>query len=189
MDVHFSTRATRRNRPSRITTPLLRTGAYAGAVFWLALVYLGWVLISRPPTGWHSYLVGWTALAGAGLLMVITMGYWVRYLRFVLGGLTLGALFAAVDGHLLNRSVPFPRLVAAELAALSAGCGLISHTLTTRQLSIFDRVMLVGFVAAVVSGLFKGPEAAVVGLAFGFAFLLAAWARHRRVSRRRTLRL
>jgi hypothetical protein len=171
-----------RHRPSRLTMHLLRIGAYAGVVFWLALVYLGWVLVSGPPTGWHSYLIGWVALAGAGLLMVVTMGHWVKYLRFVLGGLTLGALFAVVDGHLLNRSVPFPRLVAIELSALSAGCGLISHTLATRRLATFDRVMLVGFVAVVV-GLFKGSEAAVVGLAFGFVFLLAAWARDRRAGR------
>ncbi len=167
-------------RRSRLTMHLLRMCVYVGAVFWLALVYLGWVLISGSPTGWHPYVVGWTALAVAGLLMVATMSRWVKYLRFVLGGLMLGALLAIVDGHLPNSRAPFPRLVAGELAVLSAACGLISHTLAARQLTSFDRVALVGFVAAAVGGLFKGPQAAVAGLALGFAFLLAAWVRERR---------
>lgn len=161
---------------SRLTTQLLRMGVYAGAVFWLALAYLGWVLISGPPNGWHPYLVGWAVLAVAGLLMIVTMDRWIKYLRFILGGLTLGALLAIADGHLLNSSAPFPRVVAGELAVLSAGCGLISHTLAARPLAVSDRVALVGFVAATVAGLFNGPQAAVIGLALGLTFLFAAWA-------------
>lgn len=165
---------------SRFATQLLRTGAYVATAFWLAFAYGGWeIAVSAPGSAGHSPVLGWAILAGCIVVATTTVNHWVKYLRFVLGGLTLGALSAVVGGHIVGSNVQIPRLVAAELAALSAACGLISHTLATRRLAIFDRAALVGFVAAAAIGMFTSPKAAVVGLAVGFAFLLAAWARAR----------
>lgn len=171
----------RRHR-SAVATHLLRIGAYVAAGFWLAFAYAGWELVaSAPGSGQRSPALGWTILGGCFAVVAATVSHWVKYLRYILGGLTLGALLAVADGHLLNSSAPFSRLAAGELAALSAASGLVSHTLAARQLTIFDRVALVGFVAATVGGgLFNSPQAAVFGLALGFAFLFAAWAHSRR---------
>lgn len=171
-----------RGHRSAVATHLLRIGAYIAAVFWLAFAYAGWELAaSAPGSGQRSPALGWAILAGCFVVVAATVSRWVKYLRYILGGLTLGALLAVADGHLLNSSAPFSRLVAGELAALSAACGLVSHTLAARQLTNFDRVALVGFVVvATVGGLFGSPQAAVFGLGFGFALLLAAWAHNGR---------
>jgi hypothetical protein len=172
-----------RERHSRVAAHLLRIGAYVAVVFWLALVYAGWDLVSTPPTGWHPRLVGGIVLILALAAAVAMMSHWVKYLQVVFGGMTLGALLATVSGHLLSGSQPFPRPAAAAILALSIGCGLISRTLARREITTFDRIGILGLLAAVLAGLFEGgPRAGVVGLGAGFICLLAVWVRSRQAN-------
>lgn len=161
---------------SRFAIHLVRVGVYVAAFFWLALVYVGVVLASRPETGTHSHLTGWTILAVAVALMIGTMDYWVKYLQVVLGAGILGGLLATGTGHLLNDTKPFPRSIAAALTALLIACSLISRTITRRKLTVLDRVALIAFLAAFVGGIVKGsPVYGLIGLSIGFVCLFIAW--------------
>ncbi|HYN14964.1 MAG TPA: hypothetical protein VES66_04135, partial [Terriglobales bacterium] len=97
----------------------------------------------------------------------------------ILGGGILGGLLATMSGHLLNGG-PFPRPIAAAMTVSLVGCSLVAHTLAKRKLRPFDRVALVGFLAAVMGGILKTTEVAgLIGLGIGFGCLLAAWANDR----------
>jgi hypothetical protein len=112
--------------------------------------------------------------------MIATMNHWIKYLRFILGGFTLGTLLATVQGHVLNDNKPFPRPVAAVLTVLFVGSSLISHTIAERKVGMFDRVALVCFLVAFLGGLFKNtPRAGLIGLGIGFCCLFAAWLHNR----------
>ncbi len=162
-------------KQSRLAKHLLRIGAYTASVFWLAFVYGGWELVSTAETGKHSHLAGWTILIIAFAVMIATMNHWVKYLQLILGGGILGGLVATVEGHLLNGS-PFPRQLAAALTALLVACSLISRTLARRRLRVLDRVALIAFLTAFVSGIVKStPVYGMIGLSIGFVCLFIAW--------------
>lgn len=160
---------------SRLKTHLLRIAFYVATAFWLAFAYAGCVLISTPETGRHSHLAGWAILTITAAVMIVTMDHWVKYLRVILAGGILGGFLATATGHLLNGQ-PFPRLIAAIMTALLAGCSVISQTLAKRKLTMLDRAALVGFLLAFVSGIVKDtPMSGVAGLSVGFVCLLIAW--------------
>lgn len=164
---------------SRFSSHLLRVGTYVAAFFWLALVFTGWILASRPETGKHSHLTGWTILILAAGVMLATMSHWVKYLQLILGGGILGGILATGSGHLPNGS-SFPRPIAASLTALLVGCSLISRTLARRRLTVLDHVALVAFLAAFVGGIVKDtPTSGLIGLSIGFGCLSIAWLRDR----------
>jgi len=161
---------------SSTTRHLLSVGFYVVGVFWLALVWGGVKAVSTPDTGRHSHLRGWILLAVAVGAMLATMNHWVKYLRVVLGGGILGGLLATSSGHLLNGGKPFPRVLAAGFTVVLVGCSVISQSLAKRKLTIFDRVVLVAFLAAFVGGFVKDtPISALVGVSLGFTCLFAAW--------------
>jgi len=160
---------------SRLAANFLRAAAYTAAFVWLALVYVGGTLASRPETGAHSRLAGWTVLLVAAAVMIATMDHWVRYIQLIFGSGILGGLLATGTGHLLNGE-PFSRLVAAAITALFVGCSLISRTLARRRLMMVDRVAILAFLAAFVGGILKGtPASGLVGLSIGFGFLSIGW--------------
>jgi hypothetical protein len=167
---------------SRFATHLLRVGAYVAAFFWLAVVFSGWILVSRPETGKHSHLIGWAILIPAIGVMLSTMNHWVKYLQVIFGGGILGGILATGSGHLPNGS-PFPRPIAASFTALLVGCSLISRTLARRGLTVLDRVALVAFLAAFVGGIVEDtPTSGLIGLSIGFGCLSVAWLRGRPAS-------
>ena len=160
---------------SAFSTHVLRAAAYIAAFFWLALVYVGGVLVSRPETGTHSHLVAWAILLVAGVVMITTMDHWARYLPVIFGSGTLGGLLATGAGHLLNGN-PFPRPIAAGMAALFVGCSLVSRPLAKRPLTMIDRVVLVAFLIALIGGMIAGtPISGFAGLSVGFGCLSVAW--------------
>jgi hypothetical protein len=162
---------------SRFATHLFRVGVYIGAFFWLALVYVGGNLASRPEIGTHSHLTGWATLLVAAGAAILTVSHWVKYLPVILGGGILGGLLAIGTGHLLNNK-PFPRPVAAGVTALFLACGLISRPLAKRPLTMLDRVALMAFLAAFVGGIvIDTPTSGLIGLGIGFGCLFAAWLR------------
>jgi hypothetical protein len=164
---------------SRFTTHLLRAGAYVTAFFWLALVYVGGTLASRPETGRHSQLAGWVILIVAAGVMVATLNHWVKYLQVIFGGGILGGLLATGSGHLLNDK-PFPRPIAAGVTALFVACSLVSRTLARRRLTLVDRAALIVFLAAFVVGIVMDtPTSGLIGLGIGFGCLVVAWLRDR----------
>jgi hypothetical protein len=164
---------------SRFTAHLLRIAAYIAIFSWLALVYVGWVLVSTPESGKHPHLVGGTILVAAVAAMIVTMNHWVKHLQVIFGGFILGSLLAIGSGHFLNGS-PVSRPIAGALTALFVGYALISRALSQRKLRTFDRVALIAFLAAFVAGLVRDtPIAGLVGLGVGFGFLFAAWVHDR----------
>jgi hypothetical protein len=90
-----------------------------------------------------------------------------------------GGLLATISGHLLD-SRPFPRPIAAAWTALFAGCSAIAQTLAKRELGMFDRVALIGFLAAFMGGFLQDtPVCGLIYFGLGFVCLLAAWVRQR----------
>jgi hypothetical protein len=161
---------------SSLDKHLLRVGAYVAGVFWVAFVWGALKVLSIPDTGRHSHLAGWTILVIAAAIMITTLNHWVKYLGVMLGGGVLGGILATMKGHLLNDR-PIPRLAAAGVTALLIGCSLITRRFVFRQPNAFDRVALIGFLAACIGGFVKDTsESVLIGVGAGFGCLLAAWA-------------
>jgi hypothetical protein len=168
---------------SGFATHLLRAGAYIAAFFWLAFAYAGGVLASRPETGTHSHLVGWTILLVAIAVMIATVNYWVKYLQVILGAGILGGLLATGTGHLVNDTKPFPRSIAVALTVLFVGCSLISRAMARRRLTMLDRAVLIIFLVAFLIGIVKDtPTSGLIGLGIGFGCLCVAWLYDRLIS-------
>lgn len=156
---------------------LTRIAIYIGIFLWLAFVYGGVELISRPETGKHSHVGGWILLALCAALMLSTMTCWVRHLQLVIGGFVIGAIFTATIGHLPgNDGSPFSRAMAFGLILILICCSLVVRTIANRRLGTFDRVALTGFLAAIIAGLAKQTDSAgLIGFGTGLGFLCLAW--------------
>lgn len=165
---------------SRLAKNLFAMGFLILSALWLGFVLAGWILVSRPETGKHSHLIGWTILAGCAAAMLISIDRWAKYLPTFLAGAILGGILITCSGRLPNGS-PFPRPIATVLTCFLIASGVLSQTLARRNLTMFDRVALVVFLGALVGGLVEGtPSSGLIGLGIGFGSLSAAWLYNRR---------
>ena len=156
-------------------------GFYLAAVAWFGLIVLGLALVTRPETGRHSHLAGWTALIIGATVFWTTMDRWIRHAQVFLGGGILGGVTILITGHLMNSQKPFPRLASAVMILTLIGCSLIVGTLAERRLRLVDRVGLVAFGATfLAAGAGRSdPMQVLLPMIAGFAILLMLWASHR----------
>ena len=166
-------------------------GAYVAMVFWLCLAYMGGMDASRPEAVPHQHVNGWALLLLLGAVAVASARHWIKYVHFVFGAGVLGCLLATGSGHLANGR-PIGRPFAAAATILFYGCFVASLRLAERPLTIFDRVALMAFLAALVGGMVtEVPAFGLVGFGVGCLLLWAAVLRGRlgqSERRKRTMR-
>ena len=169
------------------TTTQVRNGFRSAGVALLGLGWLGLVIAGMgeafaPPA---RPVVGWTLLAVAAIILVLTAHLWVKALPGLLGLATLNALFSIFSGHATNLpSVPISRsdsLVATLLLAVSTA---LSPSFTIRELRLVDRLALLIYATCIFWGAVDHRVTLPVQMGVATFCLFSAWV-YDRIQRRR----
>jgi hypothetical protein len=156
-----------------VSQGLTNAGMILLACGWLGLVFAGMGILFRPSD--HSPALGWTLLAIAAVLLIVTMDRWVKAFPGLLVLATLNSLLMLYTGHSLNdRSVQVPRQQSAVFTLCMAASAFLTTRLLTNRLNPIDRVALFGFVLAI---LYQAVDPRLQALAgpVALALLLSAW--------------
>lgn len=154
-------------------------GGLGQAILWL--MGLGWLFlvfsglgIAFLPSPYPSGL-GWTFLAIAAIVMLLTMDWWVKIFPALLSLATINSTSSVLTGHLTgNPSASITRKAALIAAMLLASSTILSFRFIHRKLRVLDRIAVFVFVVCICWQVIE-PRATVIAPSLAVAFLAMAW--------------
>lgn len=174
-----------RNRLTEVKNGAQQAAVWLLGIIWLAVVFAGMAIAFSPSP--HRPILGWALLAVAAVVLLLTMGRWVRVFPALLAYGVLRGMLTILDGHLPNRpDMHSARTEATVMTVLLALAALVSVTFGNRKLLLIDRGALLTCVFCFFWQV-ADKRRMILAPSIGTLALVAAWAvEHIRLRRRRT---
>jgi hypothetical protein len=151
-----------------------KAGSWLLGFAWLGLVFAGLAIAFTPSQ--HSPALGWSLLAIAACVLIVTMDRWVKVFPGLLAFGVLGSVLTLIDGHVVNHpEVTVPRLEGAVMTLFFVAAAVVSFAVVKHRLTVPDRLALFIFVFCFFWQA-VAPRFLLTALAIGLSCLIAAWA-------------
>ena len=163
---------------AQVVSGLRLTGALLLGGVWLGTVFAGLAIAFTTPSTYPP-IVGWGFLVLAVMVAIATARFWVKALPGIFFVGAIGCLLMLISGNVgINRPTPIPRSVAAIMTVFASACAVLSDRLTTREISVVDRMCLAGVIISFMFGLYRDSQAELslggmlfwLVLAYGFDY-------------------